>query len=374
MFPNVSFVIPALNAQKTISKTIQSIKAQDYSGQFDIIVVDNGSDDDTGMLSEEAGARVIKVSKRNRSLARNTGYKLSRSEFIAFIDADVFLDQSWLTEMMKGFTHPSIAGGQGQVIPVNLTHNSSLEKFRMELSDWRTYGTFNSLKIISHSTPMVNTAACLYRKEALDQVNGFDENLNRHEDIDLSKRISINGHHFTASLTARAFVAWQGSGWIDYLGRSFEVGLCKKSFDEKWNSHTKHFQRYLALQVKNIKLCLETKNTFWLKKSVIETLMELGRCLSVDSYPLRAKQSYNKGSAISLIIFPDRVHVLEHMTGKVTQLEAYHAIPYLHSLEIISTSEMHERMKALLGTDFDASIIPEVENELKSYGILKGKI
>ncbi len=94
-----SFIIPALNEEALIGKTIKSIKRQE--GSFEIIVVDNGSKDKTAKVAKDLGCRVVKEKEKGISPARNRGAKEARGEYLCFIDADGELGRNWLKSADK---------------------------------------------------------------------------------------------------------------------------------------------------------------------------------------------------------------------------------------------------------------------------------
>jgi glycosyltransferase involved in cell wall biosynthesis len=85
----VSVIIPAFNAGQHIGEAIHSVVAQTAS-IAEIIVIDDGSTDDTGKLAREASSTVTLVRQENRgpSAARNRGLRLAQSELVAFLDSD----------------------------------------------------------------------------------------------------------------------------------------------------------------------------------------------------------------------------------------------------------------------------------------------
>lgn len=88
--PNfVSVVIPAFNAGRTLSQTLDSVLAQTYKN-IEIIVVDDGSTDTTAEVLRSYGDRIRSIHQPNGGLAkaRNTGCRAARGEFIALMDAD----------------------------------------------------------------------------------------------------------------------------------------------------------------------------------------------------------------------------------------------------------------------------------------------
>ena len=101
----VSIVIPAYNAEKTISYCIESVLSQSFE-DLEIIIVDDGSTDDTRIVVSnyaQTDPRIICISQENmgRSIARNNGIAESSGEWITFLDADDFLDVDALNLMIE---------------------------------------------------------------------------------------------------------------------------------------------------------------------------------------------------------------------------------------------------------------------------------
>ena len=102
----VSIVIPAYNAERYISETIQSVVKQSYLN-WELIVIDDGSTDDTG---EQVKAflndpRISYHFKRNEgvSVARNTGFGMSKGSFLAYLDADDIWKPDRLQKILEKF-------------------------------------------------------------------------------------------------------------------------------------------------------------------------------------------------------------------------------------------------------------------------------
>lgn len=83
----VTIVIPCFNYSQFLGKAIRSVQTQQYS-PFEIVVVDDGSTDDSAALAERAGVRVIRQPNSGLGSARDTGLAAATGEFVVFLDAD----------------------------------------------------------------------------------------------------------------------------------------------------------------------------------------------------------------------------------------------------------------------------------------------
>lgn len=235
----ISVIIPAYNAQKTIKKCLDSILASNYDKNlFEVIVVDNNSFDETASLIKSyENVIYLKETTQGRSFARNSGAKIAKGSLLAFVDSDVFIEKDWLKYLSEGLKRDDVGGGQGRIIPCDQDGQVSLNRFRIRQQTESTSGTNIILRLMYIESPMVNSAACMYRKEAFMFVGGFDVLLDRHEDIDLSKRVSLAGYELCAQTKAIANVEYHGEGWKSYFIRSFSEGLTKESYNKKWQQY-----------------------------------------------------------------------------------------------------------------------------------------
>lgn len=101
--PMVSVVIPAFNAGGRITRLLDSLEAQHYPRErYEVIVVDNDSQDDTRKRVAEYPVLLLsETRRRNPGTARNTGVQQARGEVIAFIDADCIATPDWIAEAVK---------------------------------------------------------------------------------------------------------------------------------------------------------------------------------------------------------------------------------------------------------------------------------
>jgi glycosyltransferase involved in cell wall biosynthesis len=109
---NFSVIIPTYNRANYINQTIQTVLNQDYLGDYEIIVVDDGSTDTTEEVVRYMGSPKIKYYKKTneeRAAARNFGIQKATGEYITFLDSDDILYPDYLknaTEMIEKYQNP----------------------------------------------------------------------------------------------------------------------------------------------------------------------------------------------------------------------------------------------------------------------------
>jgi glycosyltransferase involved in cell wall biosynthesis len=121
---SVTVIIPARNADQTIGWTLAGLAEQDHEGDWEVIVVDDGSRDRTRKLalSSSPSVRVVGLDGRGAAQARNAGVAAGSGEALAFLDADCRPSRSWLrsgvaalasADLVQGATHPDPAAQVG---------------------------------------------------------------------------------------------------------------------------------------------------------------------------------------------------------------------------------------------------------------------
>jgi peptidoglycan-N-acetylglucosamine deacetylase len=112
----ISIVIPALNEEKLLPNCLKSLRNQEYRGDFEIIVVDNGSTDSTADIARNFGARVIRADKEKSVFyARQAGADEARGDIIAQADADSIYPKDWLKKIAERLaSHPEAVAVAGR--------------------------------------------------------------------------------------------------------------------------------------------------------------------------------------------------------------------------------------------------------------------
>src|SRR3989344_2010772 len=196
--PKISIVIPAYNESAVIEQAISAVRAQDYPN-FEVVVVNNASTDDTGEKAARAGARVVYEVNKGLIQARSAGYKATDSPFIANMDADCIPPPDWLTRSMKYFASPEIVAVTGGYYLYDLPF------LARELGKWWIKLVHRNL---SHYLQWRKRGAymlggnVILRRSALDSIGGYNLSLRFWgEDIDTAIRLSTIGKVFMTSDT-----------------------------------------------------------------------------------------------------------------------------------------------------------------------------
>ncbi len=121
--PRVSVIVPAYNEGMVLRNCVRSIMGSDY-GNFEVILVDDGSSDDTVSIMHEfigdPRVKVIRQENRGKAAALNTGMQISQGEVVFFVDADGIFKPDTIRRMLAGFTSGKVGAVCGSDEPVNV--------------------------------------------------------------------------------------------------------------------------------------------------------------------------------------------------------------------------------------------------------------
>lgn len=182
-----SIVIRTYNEEKHLGNLLEAIKKQDYKN-YEIVVVDSGSTDNTLEIAEKFQAKIIKIESRDFTFgySLNLGCKEAQGEYLVFVSAHVLpVDKSWLSNLIAHFNNKKVAMVYGR----QLGYETS--KFSEKLDFERLF----SRSPINDNVPkdFANNANSAIRKDLWLKKN-FDENLFGLEDIEWAKAQAKNGH------------------------------------------------------------------------------------------------------------------------------------------------------------------------------------
>lgn len=193
--PPVSILIPAYNEAEVIGHAIESLLQLDYP-TYEVIVVDDGSTDDTLEVARRwegkaSGVEVRVLTKRNggKASALNAGIARSKYPFVMCMDADSWVDPGSLKAAMPHFRDVSVGAVAGNVKVANrenlLTRLQALEYIEGLNMPRRAQGFIAAVNIVPGPVGV-------FRREALEEVGGYDTDTFA-EDADLTLQLITSG-------------------------------------------------------------------------------------------------------------------------------------------------------------------------------------
>lgn len=231
-WPRISVVLCSCNGSHTIRNTLKYLKKLDYP-DYEIIVVNDGSTDDTTVISSEFDVRLISSENRGLSSARNTGLQAATGEIVAYIDDDAYPDLHWLKYLATTFLNTSFVGVGGSNI---LPPESGLIEDCIDNAP----GNPNHVLISDLEAEHIPGCNMAFRKCALEAVGGFDPVYRvAGDDVDICWRlqqrgwkIGFNGaalvwHHRRNSIKAY---------WKQQRGYGKAEAMLEQKWPEKYNS------------------------------------------------------------------------------------------------------------------------------------------
>jgi glycosyltransferase involved in cell wall biosynthesis len=182
--PRVSVVIPTYNRKDFVLEAVDSVLAQTY-GDYELIVVDDGSPDNTGEVLKRYGERIRYTyqTQQGVSAARNRGLELAHGEFIAFLDSDdLWLPKKLALQIAFMDQHSEAQICYTDELWIRRGKRVNPKKRHAKYSGW-IYPYCLPLCIISPSS-------ALMRRALFDQIGSFDSRLPVCEDYDLWLRVA----------------------------------------------------------------------------------------------------------------------------------------------------------------------------------------
>ncbi|HUZ21096.1 MAG TPA: glycosyltransferase [Acidimicrobiales bacterium] len=193
--PRCSVVVCTLNGGRRLATVLDALRRQTVAAELQLVVVDDGSSDDSAALAEAHGAEVVRhPANRGLAAARNTGVAASRAPVVAFLDDDCEPEPEWAGRLLAAFADagpgvvgvggPAVVAGRGRYLVGYLERNNPLEPLELDLATSTAPG-YRFLRYLRRgATPAPGGVRAVYslvganmgfRLDALVAVGGFDE-------------------------------------------------------------------------------------------------------------------------------------------------------------------------------------------------------
>jgi peptidoglycan-N-acetylglucosamine deacetylase len=193
--PTVAVIVPAFNEEKVILQTVTSLLASDHPPNFEIVVVDDGSSDNTYRCCVEAFAdeprvRVFTNPNSGKPDALNFGALHTSSEIVIALDADTLFARDTISKLIRHFADSRVGAVAGNAKVGNrinlLTRWQALEYVTSQNLDRRAFHLLNCVTVVPG-------AVGAWRRELVEQAGGFNDHTLA-EDADLTMAIRKLGY------------------------------------------------------------------------------------------------------------------------------------------------------------------------------------
>lgn len=227
-WPSMSVVVCSYNGSSTIAETITAIQALNYPN-YDLVVIDDGSTDNTAAIAHELGAKVISTDNRGLSSARNTGYESTTGDIVVYCDDDAYPEQDWLyflaiqyrSESIGAAGGPNLAPGDDGFIAECVAHSP---------------GGPNEVLLNDNRAEHIPGCNLSIRRTVLEKLGGFDVQFRAAgDDVDMCWRILDAGYEIGFHAGA---VNWhhRRNQIKTYLSQQAGYGKAEALLARKWPS------------------------------------------------------------------------------------------------------------------------------------------
>jgi GT2 family glycosyltransferase len=230
-WPRISVVVCTHNGGRTIRDCCEGLRRLEYP-DYEVIVVDDGSTDDTAAIVSAYDVHLIQTGNRGLSNARNTGLAAAHGEIVAYLDDDAYPDPHWLTYLAATFRSTAHAGVGGP----NLAPPGD-----GPIAECVAHAPGGPVHVlvtdrIAEHIPGCNMA---FRKSALEAIDGFDPRFRTAgDDVDVCWRLQDRG--FTLGFHPGA-VVWHHrrnsvrAYWRQQIGYGRAEAMLERKWPEKYN-------------------------------------------------------------------------------------------------------------------------------------------
>jgi glycosyltransferase involved in cell wall biosynthesis len=185
--PLLSFIVPVRNDAARLERCLASIH-RTMAGPFEVIVVDNGSTDNSAKVAEASGARVLLRPGLAVSQMRNEAASVASGDLLGFVDADHELSTGWWPKAAAVLHDRGVSAAGAQYSPPE-------QSTRIQ----RAYDRLRHHRQGTYAAEWIPSGNLVVRADVFRQIGGFDTSLETCEDVDLCQRILATGGQIVES-------------------------------------------------------------------------------------------------------------------------------------------------------------------------------
>ena len=323
--PDISVVIPVKDRADELRRCLTSLSRLTYPQEkLQVIVVDDGSQDDSAMVAREFGALLVPSGGTGRgpAAARNVGAAMAKGELLAFIDSDCTASPEWLDELVPAFDDPAIASVGGQVD--GMCSDSAVDRYEAVMSSL-SLGSRERIGNSGDDTFYLPSCNLLVRRSAFRGAGGFADSMHVGEDVDLTWRLRDEG--WTIAYLPVGRVCHEHRSTIrSFMSRRFDYGTSEGMLQLLHPRRRKQMviPPLLALV---LALCVMAPFTGWL------TLLAAAGVLAADATAVRLR-FLRRGLPIGMpALLAGRLRAI----GSLTYYLSFHLVRY-YSLPLIAAA------------------------------------
>jgi len=202
---SVSVLIPAYNEEDSIKGTVEAVLKSDYKNILEIIVINDGSTDNTrkiveGVMKKNKLVKILNKKNSGKADSINQALKIAKGELVVIMDADSYICSDAIGKMIGFFDDKDVASVTGRILVKN--KDKMLEK--LQASEYAMIAFSRKLLEFVEGIWVTPGALSMYRKDALLKVGGFDVK-NITEDVEITWRLIKNGYKIRMCLAAGTY-------------------------------------------------------------------------------------------------------------------------------------------------------------------------
>ena len=257
MHPDLTVIIPSLNGARGVDRCLRALAAQSIRSRMEILVVDDGSTDDTAAVARAHGVTVLSHPVNlGIAAARNTGLNAAAADIVAFLDDDCEPEPDWARHLLSGYADGDVAGVSGPIIPRTppgylsgfLTRNNPLVPLELELTNSYSlpYRFYLYVRRQWSAGPRTGPrdvysfagANMSFSRKALFEAGQFDERFRfGAEELDMCMRVARSRPGTRLAFVPAARVVHHFKPQLrDTLRRSRSYGVGSARLHRKWPS------------------------------------------------------------------------------------------------------------------------------------------